>query len=92
MPVPHGEWWYLTRMIEGQAYPIYCRGRSMETAGDEVLLDLNVEAAGHEYFDVAAADPSPAHDLMAWSSDVDGASATRCGSATCHVDSTNPTS
>lgn len=72
VPVPHGEWWYLTRMVEGEAYPIHCRGRSLATAGDDVLLDTNLEAAGHEYFDVATVDPSPDHRRLAWSSDVDG--------------------
>ncbi|MFV0308358.1 MAG: S9 family peptidase [Desertimonas sp.] len=72
VPVPDGGWWYLTRTVEGEAYPIYCRGRSLDTAGDTVLLDTNAEAAGHDYFDVATVDPSPDHTRLAWSSDTDG--------------------
>ena len=71
VPVRHGPWWYVTRTIEGESYPVFCRGRSIDDASD-VILDCNAEAAGHEYFDVHAVDPSPDHSLLAWSSDIDG--------------------
>ena len=71
MPVLHGGWWYVTRTIEGESYPVFCRSRDAEDP-DTVILDCNAEAAGHEYFDVHDAEPSPDHTLLAWSSDVDG--------------------
>ena len=71
VPVRHGPWWYVTRTIEGESYPVFCRGRSIDDAAD-VILDCNAEAAGHEYFDVHAVDASPDHSLLAWSSDIDG--------------------
>ncbi|MET0577924.1 MAG: S9 family peptidase [Ilumatobacteraceae bacterium] len=71
VPVRHGAWWYVTRTVEGQSYPVFCRGRSIDDTAD-VILDCNAEAAGHDYFDVHAVDPSPDHELLAWSSDVDG--------------------
>src|SRR4029077_9916645 len=46
-------------------------GRTIDTA-TEVILDCNAEAAGHDYFDVHAVDPSPDHSLLAWSSVLDG--------------------
>ena len=30
VPVHHGGWWYVTRTIEGQAYPVFCRSRDPE--------------------------------------------------------------
>lgn len=72
VPVLHGGWWYVTRTVEGLAYPVFCRGRSIESATDEVMLDCNVEAGGHEYFDVHTVEVSPDHRLLAWSSDTDG--------------------
>lgn len=72
VPVRDGDWWYVTRTIEGQAYAIHCRGRSLDTATDAVMLDGNVEAAGREYFDIHTVDASPDQRLLAWSSDVDG--------------------
>jgi oligopeptidase B len=71
-PTPHGGWWYVTRTQEGQSYPIHCRGRSAESAGDVVVLDQNVEAAGHDFFDLGLLEPSLDHRLAAWSSDTKG--------------------
>jgi oligopeptidase B len=71
VPVLHGPWWYVTRTVEGESYPVFCRGTSIDAA-DDVILDCNREAAGHEYFDVNAVEPSPDHALLAWSSDLDG--------------------
>lgn len=65
-------WWWLTRTEEGASYAIHCRGRSRETAGENVVLDENAEAEGHEYFAIAAFDPSHSQDLLAWSRDTDG--------------------
>lgn len=71
-PVRKDDWWYTTRTEEGLSYAIHCRGRSRETAGDEVLVDENVEAEGHDFFDMNVFDVSPDHQLLAWSSDTDG--------------------
>ena len=57
-----------------------------------MILDSNAEAAGHDFFDVHAVDPSPDHSLLAWSSDLDGSERTRCGSATSPPATSCPTS
>jgi oligopeptidase B len=74
VPVLHGGWWYVTRTIEGKSYPVFCRSRDAEVPDtpETVILDCNAEAEGHEYFDVHDVEPSPDHELLAWSSDVDG--------------------
>ncbi len=71
-PVPKDGWFYSARTEEGQSYPIHCRGRSAETATDQLLLDQNVEAAQHEFFDLSALEVSADHRLVAWSADVHG--------------------
>ncbi|MDP2293601.1 MAG: S9 family peptidase [Actinomycetota bacterium] len=71
-PVRKDDWWYVTRTVEGSSYPIHCRGRSAATATEQVLLDENVEAAGHDYFSINAFDVDPQHTVLAWSSDTDG--------------------
>ena len=71
-PVRKDDWWYVTRTEEGASYPIHCRGRSAATATEQVLLDENAEADGHEYFAVNAFDVNPQHTVLAWSSDTDG--------------------
>jgi len=71
-PVRRDPWWYVTRTEEGKSYPIHCRGTSAETATEQVVLDENVEAHGHDYFQLSAFDPSHDHSLLAWSCDTDG--------------------
>ncbi|MEN9644690.1 MAG: hypothetical protein RL238_1359 [Actinomycetota bacterium] len=71
-PVRKDDWWYVGRTEEGSSYPIHCRGRSADTSTEQVLLDENVEAEGHEYFAINTFDVSPQHTLLAWSSDTDG--------------------
>ncbi len=71
-PVRKDDWWYVTRTVEGSSYAIHCRGRSADTATEQVLLDENVEAAGHDYFAISAFDVNPQHTMLAWSSDIDG--------------------
>jgi oligopeptidase B len=71
-PVRKGDWWYVTRTVEGSSYAIHCRGRSADTATEHVILDENVEADGHEYFSLGAFDLNPQQTVVAWSHDVDG--------------------
>ncbi len=71
-PVQHRGWWYVTRTEEGLAYPSHWRGRTAHEATGVLLLDQNVEAEGHEYFDLALFELSPDHRYAAWSSDTTG--------------------
>ena len=74
VPVHHHGWWYVTRTLEGKAYPVFCRSAQPDVpdSPESVILDCNAEADGLEYFDVHAVEPSPDHTLLAWSCDVDG--------------------
>ena len=83
VPVCSGGWWYVTRTIEGSSYPIHCRGPTADEATSEVLLDENVEADGHDFFDVGAFD-LVARPHAAWHGRATSTatSTTRCTSAT----------
>ncbi len=72
VPVRKGDWWYVSRTEEGADYAIHCRGRTRETATEQVLLDENLEADGHEYFSLAIFDISPDQRWLAWAADLDG--------------------
>ena len=72
VPVYSGGWWYVTSTVEGSSYPIHHRGPTAAEATSEILLDENVEAEGHDYFDVGAFDLSHDHTHVAWSFDIDG--------------------
>jgi len=71
-PVRDGSWWYVSRTQEGLSYPIHHRGPTSDNADRHVLLDENIEAAGHEYFDLGAFDASHDHRSFAWSMDTSG--------------------
>ena len=43
VPVRHGPWWYVTRTIEGESYPVFCRGRSID---DAVRRDPRLQRRG----------------------------------------------
>ncbi len=85
VPVRKGGYWYYTRTVEGQQYGIHCRraiqpgevdppmpadGRPL--AGEEILLDGNVLAHGHEFFALGTLDVSPDGTRLAYSVDLAG--------------------
>ena len=71
-PVEFGPWWYVTSTTEGMNYPAHHRGPSAEHATETVLLDENVEAEGHEFFELGAFEVSMDHRIVAWSMDTAG--------------------
>ncbi|HEX2219620.1 MAG TPA: S9 family peptidase [Gemmatimonadales bacterium] len=75
LSVPSREdgWLYYSRTEAGAQYPIFCRRRDEDGAPEEVLLDLNLLAAGHDYFRMGAFEVSPDHRLLAYSADTTGA-------------------
>ncbi|MGH9285440.1 MAG: oligopeptidase B, partial [Acidimicrobiales bacterium] len=72
VPWRRDAWWYYSRTVEGLQYPIHCRKPGSLDAPEQVLLDENAEAGGHDFFDLGALEVSPAHRLAAWSCDVAG--------------------
>ncbi|MEU5911118.1 S9 family peptidase [Micromonospora sp. NPDC047527] len=85
VPTCKGGYWYYTRTIEGQQYEVHCRRavRDGETEppvsvdgvpldGEEVLLDGNQLAEGHEFFSLGAFDVSPDGRWLAYSTDFSG--------------------
>ncbi len=73
VPAPKGPWSYYTRTVEGLQYGIHCRRPGGEGDDDEqVLVDFNDVASGHEYLGVGAFAVSPDHRLVAYSVDFEG--------------------
>jgi len=72
VPVQNGEYAYFWKYVEGGEHPI--RVRTPRDGGEEhILLDVNKEAEGQEYFELGTVDESPSHTLLAWSRDTSGA-------------------
>ncbi|HPU13473.1 MAG TPA: S9 family peptidase [Aeromicrobium sp.] len=86
VPVRHQRWWYYARTVEGQQYSIRARvpisgpddwepptvEAGSALAGEEILLDANIEAEGQEFFSLGAFSLSDDGDLLAWSTDTKG--------------------
>jgi oligopeptidase B len=72
VPEPDGPYSYSYRYTEGAEHPV-CIRTDRDGDNEEVLLDINVEAEGHEYFDPGIVDYSPTHETLAWSRDTSGA-------------------
>ena len=83
VPVHHGPWWYYVRTVEGSSYPIHCRrpatgdeappSPESDDPAEEVLLDENRLAEGHDYLQVANLVVSPDHSWLAYAVDGTGA-------------------
>ncbi|MDQ3708334.1 MAG: S9 family peptidase [Actinomycetota bacterium] len=87
VPTRRGLWWYYERTVEGQQYPLRCRCPVQDQqgwtppalevgsviAGEQILLDGNEEAHGHDFFAVGTFNVSPDGQLLAYSVDTTGA-------------------
>ena len=72
-PYPHGDYLYYTRTVKGLSYKIHCRKPTTGPgAREQVVLDENALAVGHEYSAVSCHEPSPDHTLLAYAVDHNG--------------------
>jgi len=62
-------YYYYTRTVEGKEYYLFCRKKESLDAAEEVLLDVNQMAEGHEYFSATGFDISPDNKLLAFGVD-----------------------
>ncbi len=74
VPAPWDGWLYYSRTEEGKAYRIHCRKKDLPEAQEEIILDENELAAGHEYLSVPILRVSPDHRWLAYSVNTDGSS------------------
>ncbi|MDO5611120.1 MAG: S9 family peptidase [Pseudomonadota bacterium] len=80
-------WWYYSRFVAGQDYPIHARRKAADGldaisiqqandrgdfSGEAILLDVNQLAKGHDYYAANPAAISIDGQLMAWASDTNG--------------------
>ena len=86
VPTRRGDWWYYGRSFQGKQYGVQCRcpvadpddwippqfDENTEIAGEQILLDENVEAEGHDFFSLGAATVSVDGNVLAYSVDVKG--------------------
>ncbi|WP_221420217.1 S9 family peptidase [Fulvivirga sp. M361] len=69
VPYKSNGYWYYTRYEEGNEYPIHCRKKETLEAPEEVMLNVNEMAEGHEYYQVAGLNVSKDNKLLAFGVD-----------------------
>jgi oligopeptidase B len=87
VPESYRGWWYYSRTFEGKQYASHCRVRKVlgqvgqgrpqlepgvTPHGEQLLLDGNVEAQGHEFFSLGAFEVSTDGRRIAYAVDVEG--------------------
>jgi oligopeptidase B len=86
VPVREGGWWYFSRSFEGRQYAVHCRapisgpddwtppslGEGGELPGEQVVLDGNAEAEGHDFFSLGSFDISADGRYLLFGTDVEG--------------------
>jgi oligopeptidase B len=72
VPYRKGGHFYYSRTQTGKQYSILCRRDVAAGAAEEVTLDLNALAVGHEYLSLGAYSVSDDGHLLAYSTDVTG--------------------
>lgn len=69
VPVLRNGYYYYTRTEEGQQYFKYCRKKGSLDAPEEVLLDVDKMAAGHNYYSATGFNVSTDNNLLAFAVD-----------------------
>lgn len=72
VPYKYKDYWYYTRFEEGQEYPVYARREGNMDAPEEVMLDVNRLAEGHDFYQVGNWQVSPDQTLLAYVEDTVG--------------------
>ncbi|MDQ1530272.1 MAG: oligopeptidase, partial [Microbacteriaceae bacterium] len=84
VPTREGDWWYYSRTQEGKQYARHCRAPvarpddwlpptlDSEVPGEQVLLDDNVEAEGHEFYSLGGFDVTLDGARLLWAVDTAG--------------------
>jgi len=72
VPYRRGDYYYYTRTEEGKQYGFRCRKKGSLEAPEEVTLDLNAMAVGHDFMSVDEYTVSDDGNLLAFSTDSTG--------------------
>jgi oligopeptidase B len=62
-------YWYYNKFVKGGEYPIYCRKPNSLDSEEEVMLDGNAMAKGHEYFAIGGMSVSPNNKMLVYGVD-----------------------
>lgn len=69
VPYKDNGFWYYTRYEQGQEYPIYCRKKETLDAPEQILLNVNEMAKGHDYYSITGLSVSENNLFLAYAED-----------------------
>ena len=72
VPVRHRGYWYVVRYETGRQYPVVVRWPDGRPAEEQLLLDCNVLALGHPFFQLGGYEVSQDNRLIAYTEDTVG--------------------
>ncbi len=72
VPYRRDDYYYYTRYEEGREYPIFARKKHSLDQPEEIMLDANLLAQGHEFFSIGGWAVSSGQDILAYAVDTEG--------------------
>ena len=72
VPYKRDDYYYYIRYEEGKEYPLFARKKESLDQPEELMLDANVLAQGHEFFSVGGWAVSSGQNILAYAVDTEG--------------------
>ncbi len=72
VPYRLDDYYYYYRYEDGKEYPIHCRKRDSLDGPEEIMLDVNLVARGHEFCSVRGREVSSGQNILAFAVDTIG--------------------
>ena len=72
LPYFFNKYWYITRYEKGAEYPVFTRKYQSQENEEELLLDVNILADRHDFYDVGGISISLNNEIMTYSEDITG--------------------
>jgi oligopeptidase B len=69
VPYKDNGYFYIRKFEEGKEYPIYTRKLGDLKGKEEIMLDCNLEAKGHSYYNATGISVSPDNKILSYSED-----------------------
>ncbi len=69
VPFKRNGYFYYVRFEKGKEYPIYCRKKGSLDNKEEIILDVNIIARGHKFFNAGGLSVSKDNKLLAYGVD-----------------------
>lgn len=69
VPYKYDDYYYYVRYEEGREYPLHCRKKGSMDAAEELIIDENERAEGHDFYSLGEYEVSPDHRILGYTED-----------------------